>query len=229
MPRLARRFGDGKGSVAPGGGKCNARVRGLAIGQVAGPLRFCGLRARPLGNARVDGHRALALDQTARDIVGDSRDDRVERLAFGHQHAAVARVLEKSIGALVVRHVDECDHVDEEARMLALGQRQIKQINTLRRLVDDRLQRALERFETDNFELAHLRNRFGALGVLDPSLPDRGAEVRLDRDVMGLVVHRLAFRPRSRQVRVAGIRRIASWPGSLGELAAIDHASGDCR
>ena len=174
------------------------------------PVRFRGLRTRPLGHARVDGHRALALDQTARDIIGDSSNDRVERLAFGHQHAAIARVLEESIGALVVRHVDECDHVEEEARMLALRQRQIKQIETLRRLVDDRLQRALKRFEADNLELAHLRDRIGALGVLDPSLPDRGAEVRLDREVLGLVVHRLAF-VRSFGARVARIRRIASW------------------
>ena len=157
------------------------------------PVRFRGLRPRPLGHARVDGHRALALDQTARDIIGDGSDDRVERLAFGHQHAALARVLEKSIGALIVRHVDKRDHVDEEARMLALRQRQIKQIDALRRLVDDRLQRALKRFEADNLKLAHLRDRIGALGVLDPSLPDRGDEVRLDRDVLRLVVHRLVF------------------------------------
>ncbi len=79
--------------------------------------------------------------------------------------------------------------------MLALRQRHIEQVDALRRLVDDRLQRALERFETDNLELAHLRDRIGALGVLDPSLPERGCEVRLDRDVMGLVVHRLVFCP----------------------------------
>ena len=155
------------------------------------PVRFCGLWTRPLGRARIDGHRALALDQTARDIIGDSSDNRVGRLAFGHQHAAVARVLKKSIGALIVRHVDERDHVEKEARMLALGQRQIKQVDALRRLVDDRLQRALKRFEADNLELAHLRDRLGALGVLDPRLPDRGCEVRLGRNIVGLVVHRL--------------------------------------
>ena len=143
IPRLGRALGcsaTASGSLAAGGGKCKARGRGLAIGQVAGPFASAGCWARPLGHARVDGHRALALDQTARDIIGDSSDDRVERLAFGHQHTALARVLEKSIGALIVRHVDKRDHVEEEARMLALRQRQIKQVDALRRLVDDRLQ-----------------------------------------------------------------------------------------
>ena len=53
--------------------------------------------------------------------------------------------------------------------MLALGQRQIKQVEPLRRLVDDRLQRALKRLETDDLELAHLRDRIRALGVVDPA------------------------------------------------------------
>ena len=72
-----------------------------------------------------------------------------------------------------MRQVDECDHVDKEPRMLVLCQRQIKQIDSLRRLINDWLKRALKRFETDDFELAHLRDRFfGALGVLNPSLSD---------------------------------------------------------
>ena len=188
-----------------------------------GPVCFRSLRTRPLGHARIDGHRALALDQATRDIIGGSRDDRVERLAFGHQHTAIARVLEKSIGALVVRHVDKRDHVDEEARMLALCQRQIKQIHPLRRLVDNRLQRALKRLEADNLQLAHLRNRVSALGVLDPSLPNRSGEVRLGRDVLRLVVHQLVF------VRALGDegsanlpdRKLSVTPGDFDELTPL--------
>ncbi len=108
-----------------------------------------------------------------------------------------------------MRHVDKRDHVEKEARMLALRQRHIEQVDALRRLVDDRFQRALKRFETDDLEIAHLGDRIGALGVLDPSLPDRGYEVRLDRDVVWLVVHRLELRPRFR-ARVTRIRRTAS-------------------
>jgi len=154
---------------------------------------------RLLSRARAYGQHPFALNQTARDIIGGGSDDRVDQLAFGHQHAALARVLKKSIGALVMRHVDERDHVEEEARMLALRQRHIKQVDTLRRLVDDRLQRALKRFETGNFELARLRDRITALGVLNPGLPDRGYEVRLDRNVVGFVVHRLELRRASVQ------------------------------
>ena len=149
-------------------------MRGLAIGQVAGPFASAGGGRGPSARRESTVTRAFALDQAARDIIGGGGNDRVDRLAFGYQHAAVARVLEKSIGALIVRHVDEGDHVEEEARMLALRQRQIEQVERLRRLVDDGLQRALKRFETDNLEIAHLRDRIGALGVLDPSLPDRG-------------------------------------------------------
>ena len=98
-----------------------------------------------------------------------------------------------------MRHVDEGDHVEEEARMLALRQRHIEQVDALRRLVDDGFQRALKRFETGDFELAHLGDRVGALGVLNSGLPDRGCEVRLDRNVVGLVVHQLEFRRRFRR------------------------------
>jgi pseudouridine-5'-phosphate glycosidase len=182
------------------------------------------LWARPLGHTRVDGHRALTLDQTARDIIGDSSNDRVGRLAFGHQHPALTRVLEKSVGALIVRHVDERDHVEKEARMLALGQRQIKQVDALRRPVDDRLQRALKCFEADNLELAHLRDRIGALGVLDPSLPNRGDEIRLARDVLRLVVHRLVFCPLFRRERSANPpdRKLAEAPRDSAQIGAID-------
>ena len=221
IPRLRRAFGcsaAASGSLAPAGGKCKARGRGLAIGQVAGPFASAGCARGPSATRESTVTRALALDQTARDIIGDSSDDRVDRLAFGHQHAALARVLEESIGALIVRHVDERDHVEEEARMLALRQRQIKQVEPLRRLVDDRLQRALKRFETDNLELAHLRDRIGALGVLDPSLPDRGDEVRLDRDVLRLVVHRLVFCPLFRRESSANPadRKLSTAPQGFG-------------
>ena len=57
-------------------------------------------------------------------------------------------------------------------------------------------QRAFERLQTVDLELAQIRDRLGALGVLDPRLPDRGCEVGLDRNVLGLVVHRLGLRPR---------------------------------
>ena len=154
---------------------------------------------RLLSRARAYGQHPFALNQTARDIIGGGSDDRVDLLVFGHQHAALARVLKKSISALVMRHVDKRDHVEEKARMLALRQREIEQVNALGRLVDDRLQRALKRFETGDFELARLGPCLAALRVLNPSLPDRGYEVRLDRNVVGFVVHRLELRRASVQ------------------------------
>jgi pseudouridylate synthase len=220
----ARLFGDSKRLARPSRGKLQGAHARPGDRPGRRPVRFCGLWARPLGHTRVDGHRALTLDQTARDIIGDSSNDRVGRLAFGHQHPALTRVLEKSVGALIVRHVDERDHVEKEARMLALGQRQIKQVDALRRPVDDRLQRALKRFEADNLELAHLRDRIGALGVLDPSLPNRGDEIRLARDVLRLVVHRLVFCPLFRRERSANPpdRKLAEAPRDSAQIGAID-------
>ena len=85
--------------------------------------------------------------------------------------------------------------------MLTLSQRQIEQVDPLRRLADDELQRALERFETEDFELAHLGDRIGALGVLDARLADRGYEVRLGRNVVGLVVASTRISQRYRKRR----------------------------
>ena len=72
-----------------------------------------------------------------------------------------------------MRHVDEGDHVDEQTRMIAARQRQIKHVDVRRRLRDDRLERAFEQRQTAHFNLAQIRDRLGALGVLDPRQTDR--------------------------------------------------------
>ena len=171
-----------------------------ASGQARGPFASaCG--AFSAGGAcasrRLRGQRALALDETAGDIIGDRGGDGVDRLAFGDQHPAVACVLMEPVGAPVVRHVDEGDHVDEQTRMIAPRQRQIKHVDVRRRLRDDGLERAFEQRQTAHFNLAQIRNRLGALGVLDPRLPDRGCEVgQGGKFGLGLVVHRPQCRPR---------------------------------
>ena len=219
-PRLA---GGPSASLPPAAGKCKARVRAWRSARRAARWPPAAAAARRARRAPVDGKRAFALNQTARDIIGDGGDDRIDGLAFGHQHAAMARILKKTISALIVRHVDKRDHVEEEARMLALGQRKIEQVDALRRLIDDGLERALERFQAADFELAHFRDRFGALRVLDPRLPDRGCKVGLGRNIVGLVVHRLVFSSARSAPSVARIRgpqagRAAgpfrAWPGN---------------
>jgi hypothetical protein len=79
--------------------------------------------------------------------------------------------------------------------------REIEQVDVRRRLVDYGPERALKRQEPPHFELAQFGDRLGALGVLHPRLPDRGCEVRLGWDVVGLVVHRLRTHPRFRARR----------------------------
>jgi len=150
-----------------------------------------------LGVAPVRGQRALALDETAGDVTGDRGGDRVDRLALGNQHPAVAGVLMEAISAPIVGHVDEGDHVHEQTRMVAPRQRQIEHVDVPGRLCDHRLERAFEQRQTAHFNLAQIRDRLGAFGVLDPRLPDRGCEVGQGGQFgLGLVVHRLGYGPR---------------------------------
>lgn len=102
---------------------------------------------------------------------------------------AIAGVLEETIGALVVRHVDEGDY-GEQTRMLTRRPGETEQVDVRRRLVDEGLPRAFERLQALDLELAQIRDR---LGALDSRLPDRGRKVGLDRNVLGLVDCFVAF------------------------------------
>ena len=218
-----------------GDGNRRARARGRKVqgaraapGDRPGcrPARFQRLWRRLLSHARIHGQRAFALDQTARDVIGHGSDDRVDRLAFGHQQAALARVLEKSIGALVMRHVDKRDHVEEEPRMLALRQRHIEQVDALRRLVDDLLQRALKRLRDGRFRARAPRRSLrrarrsppepAGSRRRGPAEPERYEACRPSTRIFG----------RALGGKVARIRRIASLAVRLAVSAArgaIEH------
>ena len=139
-----------------------------------GPRRPGGGLSRLLGFA-LGRERPLPLDQAPRDIVGHRRDDLVDLLALGDEHPAVQRVLEEAVGAPVAPHLDEGDHVEKDARTLALGERQVEQVHARRRLAHDRFELAFEQRQAPDLDLAQFRDRLGAFGVLDPRAPDGAA------------------------------------------------------
>ena len=171
------------------------------------------LRLERRGGAPVGGQRAFALDQTARDIVGHGGGDGVGRLAFGDQHPAIAGVLKETIGALVVRHVDEGDY-GENKRGCSQGARARSNRSmsggawsmTGFRALSSAFRRSIS--SSRKSAVASARSRSNS------RLPDRGREVGLDRNVLGLVV--IDFSIWSLCEGSANSRRLVDARGSKG-------------
>ena len=121
------------------------------------------------------------------------------------------RVLEEAIGPAVAPHVDEGDHVDKDARMLALRQRQIEHVDARRRLPHDGFQRAFEQRQAACLDLPQISDRFRALGVLRSRAPHRRREVRL------------------RRLRPSGMSSMASVPKLARSPAAIPTPAADSK
>ena len=54
----------------------------------------------------------LALDQAARDVVGDGINDRGDLVRFGEHRAAETGVLHQAVDTLVASHHHMRDHID---------------------------------------------------------------------------------------------------------------------
>ncbi len=68
---------------------------------------------RPIG-PHIGCKGFFALDEAVGHIIGDRIDHLVDIRAFGQSCAAMPRILNKPIGAPVVREFDEADHVNEQ-------------------------------------------------------------------------------------------------------------------
>lgn len=100
----------------------------------------------------------------------------------------MARVLHKAIGALVVSHFDEGDHVHKQARALAGRDAAIKQVNGRWNLRKDRLERVMQQVEAREFRAAQIADHVGSLGLLDARLAHGGLQAR--RNIMCVrIVH----------------------------------------
>ena len=170
-------------------------ARGLAIGQVAGPFASAACGRGPSAGRRRRSARVRARPDGARHNRRQ-RQRSCRPIGFRRSHAAVARILEKAIGALVAP-CRRSDHVEEQARMLARRQRHVEQVDAGapgRRPVhalSSALRRTISSSRTS--AIASARSAFSTRACRIEA-----AEVRLDRDVIGLVVHRLALCPPSR-------------------------------
>ncbi len=120
--------------------------------------------------------RMLALDQPARDIIGDGIDDRGDVMRFGEHDAAETGVLHEAIDPLVASHQHMRDHVDPQPRRIALADAAIEQIDLVGDLPEQRIERLVENFEPRHFGVAQIDHDAGAIGGLDPRLPQRVAQ-----------------------------------------------------
>ena len=128
----------------------------------------------------------FALDHAARDIVGDGVDDRRDIMGFGDHDAAEAGILHEAIDALVAPHQDMGDDVDPQPRRFALADAAIEQIDLFGNLREQGIERLVQDFEPGHFGVAQIDDDAGAIGGLDPRLPQRIAQANRTRFAGGL-------------------------------------------
>ena len=78
------------------------------------------------------------------------------------------------------------DHVDPQPRRFALADAAIEQIDLLGDLREQRIERLVENFEPRHFGVAQVDDDAGAVGGLDPRLPQRIAQPRRSRVAGGI-------------------------------------------
>ena len=130
--------------------------------------------------------RVLALDHAAGDIIGDGVDDRGDVVGFGDHDAAEAGILHEAIDALVAPHQDMGDDVDPQPRRIALADAAIEQVDLFGNLREQRIERLVENFEPRHFGIAQIDDDAGAIGGLDPRLPQRIAQADRTRIAGGI-------------------------------------------
>ena len=118
----------------------------------------------------------LALDHAARDVVGDGIDDGGDVMRLRDHDAAEAGVLHEAVDALVAPHQHMGDDVDPQPRRLALADAAIEQIDLFGNLREQGIERVVQNFEPRHFGVAQIDHDAGAVGGLDPRLPQGVAQ-----------------------------------------------------
>ena len=118
----------------------------------------------------------LALDHAAGDIVGDGIDDDRDVMRLGYHDAAETGILHEAVDALVAAHQHMRDHVDPQPRRLALADATIEQVDLFGDLREQRIERLVQDLEPGHLGIAQFDHDAGAVGGLDPGLPQRIAQ-----------------------------------------------------
>jgi hypothetical protein len=128
------------------------------------------LRRQP---GRAVRQRLLPLDEPLRDIARDRGGDLIGFMGFRHDRAAVAAVLDEAVHALVAAHGDMGHHVDPQARRIAPADAALEQLDVVRDICEQRIERFVEQFEPRQFGVAQVDHNGIALGALDAGLAHR--------------------------------------------------------
>src|ERR1700738_2804572 len=120
--------------------------------------------------------RVFALDHAAGDVGGDGVDDCRYIVGFGDHDAAETAILHEAVDALVAPHHDMSDDVDPQPRRIALADAAIEQVDLFGNLRKQRVERLVQNFEPRHFGVAQVDDHAGAIGGLDPRLPQRIAQ-----------------------------------------------------
>ncbi len=107
----------------------------------------------------------MTADDDSRDLVG-----------FGDHDAAEAGILHEAVDALVASHHDMGDDIDPQPRRFALADAAIEQVDLFRDLREQRVERLVENFQPRHLGVAQVDDDAGAIGGLDPRLPERIAQ-----------------------------------------------------
>ena len=127
----------------------------------------------------------FALDHAAGDVVGDGIDDHRDLMGFGEHDAAETGVLHEAVHPLVASHQHMGDDVDPQPRRIALADAAVEQVDLFGDLREQGIQRLVQDFEPRHFGVAQVDDDAGAIGGLDPRLPQRIAQPHRARIIDG--------------------------------------------
>jgi hypothetical protein len=105
-----------------------------------------------------------------RHIIGNGVDDCHDIMGLGDHDTAKARVLHEAIDALVAAHQHMRHHINPQPRRIALADAAIEQVDPIRHLREQRVERLVQNFEPGDFSIAQIDDDTGAIRGLDPRL-----------------------------------------------------------
>ena len=89
----------------------------------------------------------FAFDHAARDVIGHRIDDHGNVVRLREHDATKTAVLNEAVDALVASHQDMRDDVDPQPRRLALADAAVEQVDMIRHLREQQIQRLVQNLQ----------------------------------------------------------------------------------